>query len=152
MESADGRYVIVYNGEIYNFKEIKKELTGYPFKSESDTEVILAAYAKWGAECLQKFNGMFAFAILDRQNGELFIARDRIGIKPLYYYQSGEKFIFSSEVKAIFAHKVEQEIDVDMMNVYFRLLYVPAPKTIWKSIYKLEPGHYLKIKNSRYEN
>ena len=87
MISSDGRYAIVYNGEVYNFKDIKPELSDYPFRSQTDTEVILAAYCKWGKECLKKFNGMFAFAIWDREEKELFVARDRLGIKPLYYYQ-----------------------------------------------------------------
>lgn len=144
MHSKDKRYTIVYNGEIFNFLDIKKELIvkGYKFVSSTDTEVILCAYEEWGKECLAKFNGMFAFAILDNQTGRLFLARDRIGIKPLYYYHKDGVFIFSSEAKAIFKHKIDKSINRDALNIYFRLLYVPAPLTIWEYIHKLEPGHY----------
>ena len=102
MHGKDKRYTIVYNGEIYNFLDIRKELIakGYVFVSDTDTEVILCAYEEWGSDCLEKFNGMFAFAILDNQTGRLFLARDRVGIKPLYYYHKEGVFIFSSEAKA----------------------------------------------------
>lgn len=144
MHSRDKRYTIVYNGEVYNFLDIKKELTakGHTFISSTDTEVILCAYEEWGSDCLEKFNGMFAFAILDNQTGQLFLARDRVGIKPLYYYHKDKVFIFSSEAKAIFKHKIDKTINKVALNIYFRLLYVPAPLTIWENIYKLEPGHY----------
>ena len=145
MKSSDGRYVIVFNGEIYNFAEIRAELGDYHFQSKTDTEVILAAYSRWGEKCLEKFNGMFALAILDTQTEELFIARDRIGIKPLYYYWNDGKFIFSSEVKALFAHPIQREINQVALNMYFRMLYVPAPYTIWKHIFKLEPAHFMKV-------
>lgn len=158
MQSPDKRYVITYNGEIYNYLDIKKELQqkGYSFNSKTDTEVILYAYQEWGSDCLQKLNGMFALAILDTEKEELFIARDRIGIKPLYYYHKGSQFIFSSEVKAILEHGVDAPLDYDALNIYFRLLYVPSPKTMWQNIYKLEPGHYAvvaqngDIKKTRY--
>ncbi|PIR77258.1 MAG: asparagine synthase (glutamine-hydrolyzing) [Candidatus Magasanikbacteria bacterium CG10_big_fil_rev_8_21_14_0_10_38_6] len=149
MFTKDKRYCIVYNGELYNFQEIKNELLnkGYTFRSQSDTEVILYAYQEWGTACLQKFNGMFAFAILDRKTEELFIARDRIGIKPLYYYHNNGQFVFSSEIKSLFAHEmIHKEIDYDAMNMYFRMLYIPAPYTIWKHIYKLKPGHFITVK------
>ena len=94
MMSFDGRQVIVFNGEIYNFKELKNELGDYPFKTNSDTEVILAAYQRWGKDCVKRFNGIFAFAIWDKVKKELFIARDNIGVKPLYYYFENRKFIF----------------------------------------------------------
>ncbi|OHA80162.1 MAG: asparagine synthase (glutamine-hydrolyzing) [Candidatus Yonathbacteria bacterium RIFCSPHIGHO2_01_FULL_44_41] len=144
MHSEDKRYTIVYNGEVYNFLDIKKELIakGYKFVSHTDTEVILCAYEEWGSGCLEKLNGMFALAILDNQTGQLFLARDRVGIKPLYYYCKDGIFIFSSEAKAIFKHKIDKTINKDALNIYFRLLYIPAPLTIWENIYKLEPGHY----------
>lgn len=153
MHSKDKRYTIVYNGEIYNFLDIKKELIakGYTFVSNTDTEVILCAYAEWGRDCLEKFNGMFAFAILDNQTEQLFLARDRVGIKPLYYYHKDGAFIFSSEAKAIFKHKIDKIINKDALNIYFRLLYVPAPLTIWKNIFKLEPGHYALVKEGKLE-
>ena len=101
MFDAYDKLVIIFNGEIYNFQEIKKELTDYPFKTNSDTEVILAAYLKWGKECVHKFNGMFAIAIWDKQTEELFIVRDRLGIKPIYYTEVDGQFYFASEIRAI---------------------------------------------------
>lgn len=149
MISSDQKLVIVYNGEIYNFQEIKSELKrkGYVFASKTDSEVVLYAYQEWGAECLQRFNGMFALAILHTDTEEIFLARDRIGIKPLYYYHKDGRMIFSSEVKAILEHKVHCPLNVEALNVYFRLLYVPSPLTVWQNIYKLEPGHYAYIKS-----
>lgn len=151
MFSADKKLAIIFNGEIYNFQEIKKELEqkGYKFKSKTDTEVALYAYQEWGKTCLKKFNGMFALAILDTQSQELFLARDRIGIKPLYYYAKNNQFIFSSEVKAILAHNIDCPLNINAFNIYFRLMYVPAPMTMWENIYKLEPGHFLIIKNGQ---
>lgn len=153
MHSESKRYTIVYNGEIFNFLDIKKELItkGYKFVSNTDTEVILCAYEEWGSECLEKFNGMFAFAILDNQTEQLFLARDRMGIKPLYYYHKNGAFIFSSEAKAIFRHKIDKIINKDALNIYFRLLYIPAPLTIWENIYKLEPGHYAFVEGKKIE-
>ncbi|PIQ79179.1 MAG: asparagine synthase (glutamine-hydrolyzing) [Parcubacteria group bacterium CG11_big_fil_rev_8_21_14_0_20_41_14] len=150
MKSAEEKFVIVFNGEIYNFEDVKKELLslGHVFKSKTDTEVILNAYAQWGPKCLQKFNGMFALAILNTQTEELFVARDRIGIKPLYYYHKDNKFIFSSEAKAILAHNVDAPLNYESLNIYLRLLYVPSPLTMWKNIFKLEPAHYLLVNKS----
>jgi len=147
MESEDKKFVIVFNGEIYNFNEIKKELKnlGHKFKSKTDTEVLLFAFIEWGPECLKKLNGMFAFAVLNTHTEELFLARDRIGIKPLYYYHKDGKFIFSSEVKAILEHNINSQINLNALNIYFRLLYVPSPMTLWQDIYKLEPAHYLLV-------
>lgn len=151
MISEDRGLAIIFNGEIYNFLEIKKELLakGYKFKSRTDTEVVLYAYKEWGKDCLQKFNGMFAFAILNINTEEIFLARDRIGIKPLYYYAKNGKFIFSSEVKAILCHSVNCRLNTEALNIYFRLLYVPSPLTMWQNIYKLEPGHFACVKNGR---
>ncbi len=145
MESEDKKFVIIFNGEIYNFNEIKKELKnlGHKFRSKTDTEVLLLAFMEWGPDCLKKLNGMFSFAVLNTQTEELFLARDRIGIKPLYYYHKDGKFIFSSEAKAILEHNTCSSINLDALNVYFRLLYIPSPMTIWHDIYKLEPAHYL---------
>lgn len=144
MRSQDKKFIITYNGELYNYLDIKKELEqkGRKFASRSDTEVILSAYQEWGIDCLQKFNGMFAFAILNTETEELFLARDHIGIKPLYYYHRAGKFIFSSEVKAILRHQVEAPLNFDALNIYFRLLYVPSPLTVWQNIFKLPPAHY----------
>lgn len=144
------RYVITFNGEIYNFQELKTELElkGHAFKSKSDTEVILAAYAEWGAEMLKKLNGIFALAIWDRDRNELFLARDHVGVKPLYYFWDGQRFIFASEIKAILKHDILCEIDLDSLNIYFRFFYVPAPRTIWKNIFKLQSAHFLILKGN----
>jgi len=150
MFSTDKKFAIIYNGEIYNWREIRSELEkkGYKFMSQTDTEVALCAYQEWGSGCLNKFNGMFALAILNTETEELFLARDRIGIKPLYYHYKNRQFIFSSEVKAILEHKINAALNSDALNSYFRFLYIPSPLTIWQDIYKLEPGHYALIKNN----
>ncbi len=145
MRSADGSLVLVFNGEIYNFKEIRRDLEskGYVFKSGSDSEVILHAYREYGKDCVNTFNGIFAFAIYNKKDGSMFLARDRVGVKPLYYYWDNNKFIFSSEIKSILEHNVERKINKDALNIYFRTLYVPAPLTMFEGINKLEPGSYL---------
>jgi asparagine synthase (glutamine-hydrolysing) len=132
--------VIVFNGEIYNFSEIKEELSskGYKFKSTSDTEVILASYLEWGKECVKKFNGMWAFCIYDPKKKILFLSRDRVGKKPLYYYFDKKRFIFSSEIKGILKHKIKKEICNDSVDLYFSLGFIPAPYSIYKNIFKLE--------------
>lgn len=148
MESLNGRYAITYNGELYNFKEIKTELSEYKFISNSDTEVILYAFIKWGSACLEKFNGIFSFAIWDKEKQELFMARDQFGIKPFYYYFKNGKFIFSSEAKAILEHpEVKRELNSSAFNKYFRFLYVLGPETMWADIKKLPAGHFAVFKN-----
>lgn len=138
---------IIFNGEIYNFKEIKKELEGeYSFKTNSDTEVILAGYRKWGDDVAGKLNGMFAFAIWDKRTNKLFCARDHMGIKPFYYFWDGEYFIFASELKAIFKHDVPRKLNVDAFNCYMRVLYSPEPMTMVENIYKLPPRSILVLK------
>ncbi len=122
MISADQRYVLSYNGEIYNFNEIRIELEsyGYQFRSQTDSEVVLYAFAKWGLDCVRKFNGMFAFAIWDTKKQNLHLARDRYGIKPLYYAQFGKTFLFASEQKAILEHPIaERAIDKKALVEYF---------------------------------
>ncbi|QQG46197.1 MAG: asparagine synthase (glutamine-hydrolyzing) [Candidatus Niyogibacteria bacterium] len=137
MKSFDEAEVMVFNGEIYNFKELKSELGGsYPFKSESDTEVILAAFRKWGPDCVKKFNGIFVFAIWDRAKREIFLARDHLGVKPLYYYIKDGKFIFSSEIKSILEHAISRRLNLEAFNHYLRVLYVPEPLTMFEDIYK----------------
>lgn len=150
MSYGNGRYTITFNGEIYNFLELRQELElkGHSFKSKSDTEVILAAYAEWGKEAVKKLNGIFAFAIWDRDRGELFLARDHVGVKPLYYFWDGQRFIFASEIKAILKHDILREIDLDSLNIYFRFLYVPAPRSIWKNIFKLQSAHFAILKGN----
>lgn len=143
---------IVFNGEIYNFREIRKELLNYPFKSQNDTEVILAAYLTWGKECLHKFNGMFSFAIWDKKNKELFIARDRLGVKPLYYYMQNEVLLFSSEIRGILASGiVPREINKNVLQEYFSYQTVHAPNTLIKDIFMLLPGHHLSVKEGKME-
>src|SRR6185437_13062826 len=100
-EEASGRYVIIFNGEIYNYAEIRPLLSDYPFRTHGDTEVILAGYMRWGADCLTRLRGMFTIVIWDRQERELFIARDRLGVKPLYYYHQEDRFVFASEIRAV---------------------------------------------------
>jgi asparagine synthase (glutamine-hydrolysing) len=152
MVSNDGKYVITFNGEIYNYLEIKKCLHShnYKFKSKTDTEVILALYQIYGFKCLDMLNGMFAFAIWDNVKKILFIARDRIGKKPLYYFDNNKYFIFASEIKSILKHPVvDISIRPDSIYDYFSYQYIPDPKTIYKNIYKLKPAHYLVVKNNK---
>ncbi|MBT3137298.1 asparagine synthase (glutamine-hydrolyzing) [Alteromonas sp. ALT199] len=146
MYSADNNLVIVFNGEIYNFLELRAELEqqGFTFKSHTDTEVILALYAQEGVKCLDKLNGMFAFALWDKSKQELFIARDRLGKKPLYYFSDNGRFAFGSEIKAILAlQDIPREIRLDAVHDFFTYQYVPDPKSIFKHIHKLPPAHYL---------
>ena len=156
MHSGDGRYVIVYNGELYNYKDLKLELqrvaqgTGnqtYFFKTNSDTEVILAAYQRWGADCLTKFNGMFAFALYDTIEKVLFIARDRVGIKPLYYSYKNDHLVFASEIRSVLSSGfVERKLNRDCISEYFLYQTVHAPNTILNDVKMLMPGHYMVLK------
>lgn len=145
MQTSDGRYIISYNGEVYNFKEIRIELEalGYHFHSNTDTEVILKSYAQWQEKCVHKFNGMFAFAIWDKKDKKLFIARDRYGIKPLYYHKNDKYFIFASEVKGIEASGLyKKEIDKEGLVEYLTFQNFFTHKTLFKDIHMLMPGHY----------
>jgi asparagine synthase (glutamine-hydrolysing) len=145
------RYSITYNGEIYNYLELKEELKqkGYTFFTHSDTEVILAAYDQWKEECLQQFDGMFAFAIWDEQEQTLFTARDRFGEKPFYYFFDGEQFVFASEMKALWAAGVEKKIKHSMLLNYIGLGWVKNPadlsQTFYENINSLPQSHYLKL-------
>ena len=148
MQSADGRWKIVFNGEIYNYKEIQKELIdlGYTFKSNSDTEVIIYAFDKWGKQAVHKFIGMFAFALYDLHSDTVSIYRDRAGVKPLYYYYHNGLFLFASELKAFHEHlSFEKKIDFDALNLYLTYGYIPAPHCIFKHCYKLIPGSFLQF-------
>lgn len=137
------RFVIVFNGEIYNFKDLRGDLEGaYSFKTNSDTEVILASYQKWGSDCVKMFNGIFAFAIWDKVKKELFLARDPLGVKPLYYFHDENRFIFSSEIKAVLEHNVPRVLNHEAFNHYLRVLYVPAPLTMFEGIYKFPPASF----------
>jgi asparagine synthase (glutamine-hydrolysing) len=146
MHSADGALTITYNGELYNYRELRAELTEYPFKSETDTEVILASYAKWGVECFKRFNGIFAFALWDAQKHELILARDHMGIKPLYYSAYDGAIVFSSEIKALLETGVSRELDRDAFMHYLRVSDVVGPNTLFKAIQKLPPAHYAVVK------
>ena len=146
MFSKDERAVIVYNGEIYNFKELRTELkqSGYTFESECDTEVILAAYQEWGYTCFQRFNGMFAVAIYERESGRLVLARDKMGKKPLYYYCNGTQFVFASELKPIMWFPYfKKVIRKSMVEKFLCSKYIEAPYTIFENTYKMCPGTYL---------
>ena len=142
---------IVFNGEIYNFQDLRKKLEGkYKFNSNSDTETILYAYKEWGTKCLEKLNGMFAFVIYDLENNLLFGARDRLGEKPLKYYFKDGVFAFSSEVKGLLSViNNKPELDHSAIDDYLTLSYVPSPKTGFKDIYKLSPGHFFVYKNGK---
>ncbi|WP_319541317.1 asparagine synthase (glutamine-hydrolyzing) [uncultured Pseudodesulfovibrio sp.] len=143
MVSNDGRYILTYNGEVYNFQELRKELRefGYEFRSTSDTEVILVAYQHWGRSCVERFNGMFAFAIWDTRKQELFLARDRYGIKPLYYAFFGSTFLFGSEQKAILAHPaVSREMDREALLEYFTFQNFFTNRTLLKGITTFPAG------------
>ncbi|HEY4785457.1 MAG TPA: asparagine synthase (glutamine-hydrolyzing), partial [Bacteroidales bacterium] len=152
MISNDQRYVLVFNGEIYNFREIKYELKNYAFRTRTDSEVILAAYSEWGKSCVEHFNGMFAFAIWDNVKNELFLVRDRLGIKPIYYFMDDEKFIFSSEIRTILASNlVSREIDQTSLVDYARYQTVHAPDTIIKNIKMIMPGQYVVVQNPKFK-
>lgn len=150
LSNAAGDLWITFNGEIYNYLELREELEakGYEFKTNSDTETIVNGYAEWGEKVVERMNGMFAFAIWDRRRGELFIARDRVGIKPLHWaITSDRKLVFASELKALLAHPgVSRELDPRSIQDYFSLGYVPDPRTIFQSVHKLAPGHTLLVK------
>jgi len=140
MTTDEGRYTLVFNGEIYNFQEIKKELSEYTFVTNGDTEVILKGYQKWGKEIFSKLNGMYALAIWDTHTKELVLARDPQGVKPLYYSIQNNQLIFSSEIKAILEHPIERVLDKEAFALYMDVLYVPAPFTMFKHVSKLEAG------------
>jgi asparagine synthase (glutamine-hydrolysing) len=149
MHSACGRFVTVFNGEIYNFRELSKNLkkAGHSFRGHSDTEVLLAAIVEWGVEkAVQSFNGMFAFAVWDRQERQLYLVRDRMGEKPLYYGWAGDVFLFSSELKALHAYEnFHPVINRDALALYFRYKYLPYPHSIYEGIYKLTPGSIVTV-------
>ncbi|MFY0650777.1 MAG: asparagine synthase (glutamine-hydrolyzing) [Cyclobacteriaceae bacterium] len=149
MQLPEGHHVITFNGEIYNYRELRKELEakGVQFYSQTDTEVLLQLYIHEGKDCLKKLNGFFAFAIYDSQSKSTFIARDRLGIKPLLYYQDEDKFLFSSELKSLMKYSADWEIDSTALNIYFQLNYIPAPLCILKGVKKLMPGQSVTIQN-----
>lgn len=147
MYSHDNRYVMVYNGEIYNFQDIKKErFAGMTWKSSGDSEVILESFAKYGTDCFSWMNGMFAVAIWDRQEKILTLARDQVGIKPLYYFHDGQEFIFTSELKSIKVVKKGLAVNKTVIPAYLNLGYIPHPHTIYQQVYKLGAGSWAQIR------
>ncbi len=145
MASDDGKIHIIHNGEIYNFKEVRKELEeyGHRFRSATDTEVVLKAYIQWGIDCLNHFVGMFAFALWDARERRLFFARDRLGIKPLYYYYKSGIFVLSSELKALMKFRCfERNVDDETIPLFLHYQYIPAPRSVFRNTFKLLPGHY----------
>ncbi|HXO64545.1 MAG TPA: asparagine synthase (glutamine-hydrolyzing) [Steroidobacteraceae bacterium] len=153
MMDAETQNIIVYNGEVFNYVEIRAELTaaGHRFRTDSDTEVILKAYAQWGERCLDRFNGMWAFAIWDDSRNRLFLARDRLGIKPLHYWVDAERILFASEMKSLFAAGVPRIPDTSLLDVYLTFGYIPAPHSFFSGVRKLPPGHYLITDGKRTE-
>lgn len=146
MHSDNKRISVVYNGEIYNFQELKKELADYPFRSNCDTEVIIAAYLKWGIQCIERFNGMFAIALYDRETDSVYLVRDRIGKKPLYYWYEDRNLVFASELKPIMkCPGFHREIAQGVLSRYLFQQYINAPESIYKNVYKLEPGAVLQF-------
>lgn len=147
MFSEDGRYIIVFNGEIYDYKKIRNELkeNGYRFRTESDTEVLLYSFIEWKEKVIDHLDGIFAFAIFDTMTERLYLFRDRCGVKPLYYYDNGKDFAFSSELKGIKTLCEDENFMIDNTALYdyHTYLYIPDPKTMYKNVYKLPPAHYL---------
>jgi asparagine synthase (glutamine-hydrolysing) len=148
--NEDHTVVVTFNGEIFNFMEVEAVLLqrGHTFRTRSDTEVIVHAWEEWGVECLKHFNGMFAFAVWDKRTKTLFVARDRLGVKPLYYAELADgRFVFGSELKALLLHPdVPRRIDPQAVEEFFTFSYVPDPKTIYRDVRKLEPGAYICVR------
>lgn len=152
MHSCDQRVSIVYNGEIYNFQELKKELSDYPFQSTCDTEVILAAYLKWGISCIERLHGMFAIALYDREKQDVYLVRDRIGKKPLYYWKDKDNLVFGSELKPIMSCAgFERKINQDILGRYLYQQYITGPESVFRDVYKVEPGEIIKFSKGRIE-
>jgi len=149
MVSANERYVLVFNGEVYNFKEVREALEekGFQFKGSGDSEVVLAAFQAWGHQCVDHFIGMFAFAVWDEQKQQISLFRDRVGVKPLYYSWDGKVFCFASELKALrsFQHWTPK-INQQALGEFFQYSYIAAPRTIYQNVYKLLPAHCLKLR------
>ncbi len=150
IHSHNGRYVMIFNGEIYNYKTLKKQLD-YPFKSNTDSEVILAAFSKWGIDCVKRLEGMFAFAIWDNLEKKLFLVRDRLGIKPLYYYRNKNRYIFSSEMRSLLASGVvPKKLDHHGLEDFLRYQTIHAPRTMIENVCVLLPAHYVEISKTEW--
>ena len=153
MSSPDGACVVAFNGEIYNFRQLREELAGgYGFATRGDTEVLLALWQRYGEDMLEKLDGMFAIALYDAREDRLFLARDRLGKKPLWYSELEDRIVFASEAKALLAHPgVGRELDFEAVSHYLTLGYVPAPRSIWKKVRKLAPGSCLRVQTAPYD-
>ena len=146
MHSIDKRISVVFNGEIYNFLDLKKELSDYPFKSTCDTEVIIASYLKWGIDFVDHIHGMFAIALFDREKENVYLIRDRIGKKPLYYWKDAKNLVFASELKPIMkCPGFTATIKKSVISRYLYQQYINAPDTVFEDVYKLEPGAVLRF-------
>ena len=154
MHSTNGRISVIFNGEIYNHQELRNEISDYSFFSDCDTEVIIAAYLKWGIDFVHKINGMFAIALLDRENDTVYLIRDRIGKKPLYYYKDGGgNVVFGSELKAVLCSALfKREINLDVIGRFLYRNYIISPDTIYNNTYKLEPGAIMEISGDFIKN
>jgi asparagine synthase (glutamine-hydrolysing) len=149
-EDASGRFVMVFNGEIYNYEEIKRQLPDYPFKTTGDTEVVIAAYSKWGPDSLRLLKGMFAIVIWDRVEKSLFLARDRFGVKPLYYYKDDDRLFFASEIRAILASgSVPRKVNKAALTDYLKYQSFPSPFTLVENIFQLPAGAFMTYKDGR---
>ncbi|MFH0911811.1 MAG: asparagine synthase (glutamine-hydrolyzing) [Planctomycetota bacterium] len=148
METPDGRYAVTYNGEVYNHRDLRLELEarGHRFRTRCDTEVVLRAYAEYGEACVDRLIGMFAFVVHDRESNELFLARDRLGQKPLYYMEQGGEFLFASEIPALaLAPRFDASLDLASLHLYLAYLYVPSPRTIYAAVRSLPPAHAARV-------
>jgi len=155
LSNEDGTVWLVFNGEIYNYQALRQDLItkGHVFRTESDTEVIVHLYEEYGTECVQELRGMFAFAIWDEREKQLFLARDRVGIKPLYYYVGSDCLVFGSEMKSILADPaVSREVDCAMIDRFLTYFYLPGRHTLLRNLFKLEPGHVLIVKDNQYKS
>ena len=142
--NEDKSILVVFNGEIYNYQDLREELTNHTFHTKTDTEVLVHGYEEWGYDVVKKLRGMFAFCIYDIKNGELFIARDHFGIKPLYYYRNDDVFLFGSEIKSFMEYPTFiKELNKEMLGAYLTFSFTPGDKTFFKDVYKLAPGHYM---------
>ncbi|MCI0565219.1 MAG: hypothetical protein MN733_42675, partial [Nitrososphaera sp.] len=148
LSNEDGTVWVTFNGEIYNFQALRHELEGlgHHFRTRTDTEVIVHAYEQWGTECVRRLRGMFAFGIWDQRQRRLFLARDRVGKKPLFYTWAGKYFLFASELQGLLADAdVLREVNLDAIGIYLSWGYVPAPQTAFRGIFKLPPAHWLTL-------
>src|SRR5205807_3085897 len=158
MLSHDGRFVVILNGEIYNYRELREQLIakGHQFRTQTDTEVLITAWAEWGESCLDRLNAMFAFALWDDKERALYLVRDHVGIKPLYYSfqkpdRQGGCFVFASEIKSILASGlIKAELDTEALHQFLTFLWAPDPNTLFRGIKTVPPGHFIKIRDGQF--